>query len=418
MKRCMLVAAVAACFATAAQAASEVVVYGVLMPFVENVKTSDATQGAPSDRPSLLPATAYTGVNDSPRTRITVGTTQLGFRGFEDIGADLRLVWQLESGFQIDQNAGPGLGARNSKVGLSSKAWGEVNLGQWDTPYKFISLPINPFRAGYVFDYTNIMGNPGLGVPDTTTQFTRVPGKPDAAFDRRQGNSIQYWTPRWAGFSARFMVSVNEGRTLPSATNVGISPTLYSMAVMYDNGPLSIRYGYEEHRDYFGLSQLSSAGSSAAATAANGGSKDKANKVVVLWRIGNTRLAGAFEELKYHNDDSLAGALTDYKRRAFYGIVEQFFAGGNQSVWASYGKAEDGSCGRAGGLSCSTNSMGADFWALGYIYRFSKRTEGYLAYYKIDNKQSGTYATQPFVVNPVAPGADTTGYGGGLIHYF
>src|SRR6185295_5384101 len=112
------------------------------------------------------------------------GTTQWGFRGFETLAPGLKVVWQLESAFQIDQNTGPGLGARNSKVGLQG-GWGEVNFGQWDTPYKFISLPINPFRAGYVFDYTAIMGNPGMGVPGTTTQFSRAGAKPDAAFDRR-----------------------------------------------------------------------------------------------------------------------------------------------------------------------------------------------------------------------------------------
>ncbi|HUP29282.1 MAG TPA: porin, partial [Usitatibacter sp.] len=128
--------AAACASASGALAQSEIVVYGVVMPFVDQAKTSGATLGAPSDRPTLVPATAYTGSNAASRTRITVGTTQLGFRGFETLSPTLKLVWQLESGFQIDDNAGPGIGARNSKIGLQGP-WGEVNLGQWDTPYKF-----------------------------------------------------------------------------------------------------------------------------------------------------------------------------------------------------------------------------------------------------------------------------------------
>jgi predicted porin len=399
-----------------AGAQAEVVVYGVVMPFLESVETKGATSAAPSDRPALLPAAAYTGVNDPSRARMTVGTSQLGFRGSEDLGGGLKLVWQLESGFQIDQNTGPGLGARNSKGGLQGR-WGEVFLGQWDTPYKFISLPINPFRAGYVFDYTPIMGNPGLGVPATTTQFTRVGAKPDAAFDKRAGNSVQYWTPRMGGFSARLGWSTDEGRTPDTATAPGIRPQIWSAALMYDVGSLSLRYAYEQHDDYFGLSALGTVpGSSAPATSSNQSSKDRAHKIVAIYRIGGTRIAAAVEELRYRNDDSAAGAIQEYKRRAYYVIVEQQF--GNNSIWGSYGRAEDGSCGRVGGIACSTSAMGADYWTVGYIYRFSKRTEVFVAYYSLDNKESGTYGVQPAVGGPIAPGADTMGAGVGIIHYF
>jgi predicted porin len=415
--RASLFVLAASTFACAqAHAQSEVIVYGVAMPFLENVKTTGATGAPPSERPTMLASSAYTGVNDSSRWRMSSGTSNLGFRGYEQLGAGLRLVWQLESGFQIDQNTGPGLGARNSKAGLQG-GWGEVFLGQWDTPYKFISLAINPFRAGYVFDYTPIMGNPGLGVPATTTQFTRVGAKPDAAFDKRVGNSVQYWSPRLGGFSARLGYSVDEGRTLDAPSSAGIKPVIWSAALMYDLGSLSLRYGFERHQDYFGLSALSSVpGSSIAATLTNRTSRDQAHKVVAIYRIGGTRIAGTIEELRYRNDDTIGGALSEYKRRAFYVLVEQQF--GNNSIWGSYGKAQDGSCALVGGASCSTRAMGADYWTVGYIYRFSKRTEVFVTYYRLDNKESGTYSPQPIVGASIAPGADTVGAGVGILHYF
>jgi predicted porin len=319
----------------------------------------------------------------------------------------------LESGFQIDQNTGPGLGARDSKLGLQNR-WGEIFLGQWDTPYKYISLPVNPLRAGYVFDRTAITGNPGFGVPNTTTQFTRIGAKPDASFDRRAGNSVQYWSPKLGGLALRVGYSVDEGKGPVTPTGPTVSPTIFAASVAYDVGTLSLRYGYEQHNDYFGMSQI---GGSAAGTAANSSSKDRGHKFVVLYRIGNTRLTGLVEQLEYRNDDSTAGAVKGYKRVAFYGVVEQFFANAS-SVWISYGRAADGSCTRVGGASCSTRAIGADYLTLGYIYRFSKRTEVFAAYYRVNNKENGTYSTGPFIALAPAPGADVQGAGVGIIHFF
>ena len=410
----ILAAAVAASLATLAHA--EVVVYGTAMPFFDNVKTEHATTVAPSDRPSQLPASAYTGLNDPARNRITVGTTNLGFRGTEELGGDLKAVWQLESGFQIDQNNGPGLGARDSKLGLQHKVFGEIFLGQWDTPYKYISLPMNPLRAGYTFDRTPITGNPGQQVPNTTTQFQRIGAKPDASFDRRQGNSVQYWSPNWAGFTFRVGHSVNEGKGPVIAGGPTISPTITAASAQYDRGTLSLRYAYEQHDDYFGMSQI---GGSAAGTSANSSSRDRGHKLVLLWLIGNTRITAMAERLEYRNDDGTLNAVNKYKRNAYYGVLEQRFFNGAHSLFVGYGRADDGSCEKVGGASCSTHALGAYYWNAGYIYRFSRRTEGFLAYYHLDNKESGSYSIGPFPNGvSIAPGADITGYGAGLIHFF
>jgi predicted porin len=413
-RKLLLATAVSATFTGFAH--GEVVVYGTAMPFFDNVKTEHATTVVPDDRPSQLPASAYTGLNDPARNRITVGTSALGFRGTEDLGTDLKAVWQLESGFQLDQNTGPGLGARDSKVGLQHKKFGEIFLGQWDTPYKYISLPMNPLRAGYTFDRTPITANPGFQVPNTTTQFTRIGAKADASFDRRQGNSVQYWTPNWAGFTFRIGHSVNEGKGAVVAGGPVISPTITAASVQYDRGTLSLRYAYEQHDDYFGMSQI---GGSAAGTRTNTSSRDRGHKLVLLWLINNTRITAMAERLEYKNDDTAPLAVNKFQRNAFYGVLEQRFGGGVHSVFAGYGRADEGSCDRVNGASCSTNNLGATYWNAGYIYRFSRRTEGFIAYYHLDNKDSAQYSIGPFVNGVgIAPGADITGYGAGLIHFF
>jgi predicted porin len=208
---------------------------------------------------------------------------------------------------------------------------------------------------------------------------------------------------------------VNEGKAAAVAGGPVISPTLTGVSAQYDAGALSIRYAYEQHDDYFGMAQL---GGSAGATAANPSSKDLANKLVVIWRIANTRIAALAEQLKYKTDDSLVGAVNEYKRNAYYIVVEQFFAN-KSSVWAAYGRAEDGSCTRVGGASCSTRALGGDNFAAGYIYRLSNRTWVYATYYRMNNKENGQYSPGPTVSTlAVAPGADTTAMGVGIYHYF
>jgi predicted porin len=416
MKARKTVLAATLALALPAYADSVVEMYGLAFPYFDAAETKNATQVAPAfgDRPSQLPSTAYTGVNDAKRNRITVGTSNWGVRGYEDLAPGLRAVWQLESGFQIDQNNGPGLGARDSKVGLQGKAWGEIFMGQWDTPYKYISLPVNPLRAGYVFDRTAITGNPGFGVNNTTTQFTRIGAKPDASFDRRQGNSIQYWSPAWGGFTFRLQHSVNEGKGAIVTGGPVIQPTINAFSAVWSWGQLSLRYAYEEHKDYFGLSQL---GGNAAGTTTNPHSKDSAHKVVWLYRIGNTRFTGLFERLKYQTDDSVLGHITSYKRDAWYVVLEQFF--GQSSVFGSYGQAADGDCTMSGPIACVTHGLGAKYFTVGYIYRFSKRTEFVLSYYKMDNKANAQYSPGPTVSGAaVAPGADTQAFGAGIWHSF
>ena len=417
MKPSKSLLAAALALAGSAQAASVVEMYGTVFPVLDSAETKNASVApAAADRPTQVAAGAYTAANDPRRARITVGTTNWGFRGYEDLWPGLRAVWQLESGFQIDQNAGPGIGARDSKVGLQSPVWGEIFLGQWDTAYKYISLPVNPLRGGYVFDRTAITGNPGMGVGNTTTQFTRTGAKPDASFDRRQGNSVQYWTPTWGGLSFRLQHSVNEGRAAIVAGGPIVSPVVNSVSAVWSAGQLSLRYAYEEHKDYFGLSQL---GGGAAGTLTNSSSKDTGHKFVVLYRIANTRLTGMIEQLKYTNDDSGAGNVKEYKRTAWYGVVEQFFDANKQSFFASYGRAADGTCTRVGPLACVTAELGAKYMTLGYIYRFSKRTEGFIMYYRLDNKRNAQYSPGPMVNGAsIAPGADTAAAGLGMIHFF
>ena len=63
---------------------------------------------------------------------------------------------------------------------------------------------------------------------------------------------------------------------------------------------------------------------------------------------------------------------------------------------------------RNGAPGCLTGGMGAKYYVLGYIYRFSKRTEVFAAYYNLDNRaaharRSVRARSSPRVPIPLAP---------------
>lgn len=395
-------------------------IYGTLYPLVENIAATGATGSPPESRPNQLPAPAYTGADQGRRTRLTLGSSNIGFRGSVDVTGSFSAWWQVEAGAAIDgDSSGIGgtnvLGLRNSAVGLSGP-FGTALVGNWDTPYKWAALFSTALPAGQNFDDNSLIGNPGFGVFGTTTLSTRVNGKADAAFDRRQGNSVQYWTPTWNGLAARFAYSFAEGKSASTSSPV-IAPEVFSAAVSYENKPLVLRYTHEQHNDYFGMSQIGGA----APSATNVSSKDVGDKIVGSYSIGDTSVSAIYERLGYSNDDT--GAETNvrkYRRDAFYVTAEQKFAVGK--LWLSYGKTSDGSCSTVGNGECTTSGLGATEWVVGFVHKLNKYVELYAVYYDIRNRESGTYQPVSAVNVPAngmpAPGLNIQSFGAGMFYAF
>jgi hypothetical protein len=174
-----------------------------------------------------------------------------------------------------------------------------------------------------------------------------------------------------------------------------------------------VRYAYERHQDYFGLSQL---GGSAAATTANDGSTDQGHLLVGhLTLSSGTRISAMAERLSYENADDTAGVVKSYARYAACAVVQQRF--GDHQLWASFGMAEKGKCELAGGGECVTDGLGAHQLGLGYSYSIGKSFDVYAAYYQMTNERSASYGV---VGGPgaVAPGGDTRGIGLGFLYTF
>lgn len=395
--------------------------YGTLLPFVDTSKTSGATAVVPEERPTLVPESAYTGIDREARQRVTVGTSNFGFRGSYAIDEHLQAVLQIESAIPVDDDvkgapAGE-WGNRDTWVGLRDDRYGSLLIGSFDTPYKRTTLALAAVRGINPFDYDALLENPGFNVFGTTTSSRPDQGPPgtNASFSRRQGNSLQYWSPQWQGVSFQLGYSVSEDAArIDEATTT--QPQIVSGSVEYARGALVLRYAYEQHVDYFGLSSF---GGSAARTTSNRSSTDGAHKLFLQYDIAatKTRIAAAVEQLHYENDDTVVGAVTEYERRAMYAIVKQKL-GGAHNLWLAYGRADAGRCELVGSGACGTQGLGAQLYSLGYVYQLNGKVDLYGVYYSVENDESAQYGLLPSPGLSVAPGADASGFGFGILITF
>lgn len=410
MNKKLIALAIASAFAAPGAAlaqGSSVTIYGTFNVDFENVERDGATSVGSTPN-TMVGAALITGADLPSRNRVSSNSSNIGFRGTEDLGNGLKAIFQCESGVAVDTGAESSstgdFCTRNSHVGLSH-AWGTVFYGNWDTPYKFVSLRQDAFYATGIGVNDGIIGTPGFGVATATQAAPLAIGTAaNASFDRRQGDSVQYWSPNWNGLSFRVQYSANEAKSADNAV-AEINPYIYGGAVVYENGPLYVNLAYERHEDYFGLSSLTAAAGVPGATYDE--SEDQGIKFGVGYTFGNTTLNFIYENLDYETNNSAVGAVTDYDRDAFY--INLLHKIGAWTVRASYGHADEGDC-SANGIACDSDELGADAYTVGASYSFSKRTDVYALYVYVDTDDLSSYNFGINALgNPATPGGATAG---------
>jgi predicted porin len=380
-----------------AAAQSSVEIYGRLNADFESVESTGAASGQ----------------NFARRNRVTSNSSNIGFRGSEQLGAGLKGIFQIESAVNFDDGTSSGFWAsRNSGIGLQG-GWGQLTIGQWDSPYKYSTLRMDPTGDTGIAAYTGILGGTGsITAGQGGTSFAQR-----ASFDRRVSNMIQYWTPSWSGLSGRFAYGATDSSLGSASTGVaegsGLKPNLLSAMANYEAGPLYATLAYERHKDFQALNTL------LAAPASSG--RDQAWKAGISYKLANALTLGAiYERLQYRaNDISGLGAL-ERKVNNFYMVGK--YETGVHSIALSYGQKGQEKLSGAG-FSDLPDSKAHQISAR-YGYSFSKRTELYAIATRITN---GSNAFQEFGNSPLTSttlfrdpsrGGDQTGYGLGMIHTF
>jgi predicted porin len=210
-----------------------------------------------------------------------------------------------------------------------------VLLGRWDTPYKLGPISVDPWGD--------------VRLPGMVTTI-----HDNGNFDLRSNNAVQYWTPNIQGFQARVHYSANEAK---SAT---ANPTLYSLGVTYDKGPIYLHFATEQHRNRTG----------AEGTAVSS-FKETGNQIVGMFRAGKSlKLGLTYETIK----------KTTWANKQKNVLFNGTYTTGPHNILFMVGSSKDGRLTAAG----SPNPK-ASTWGLGYNYVLSKRTYVYADYASIKN---------------------------------
>jgi general bacterial porin, GBP family len=213
MKKNVIVAAVAtlaASFATAASAQSSVTLYGLVdtgLTFVNNVVDTN-------------PNHANTKASYHGLTSGNLQESRWGMRGSEDLGGGMKAIFNLESGFDLNNGQQDnGLFGRQAYVGLSSDV-GTVTMGrQYDSALDYLG----PLSAAGTWG---------------GTYFGHVAGNDNLNSNFSIANAIKFQSNNYSGFSFSGMYGFSN-QAGGFANN-----RAYAFGAGYANGPLKVGAGY------------------------------------------------------------------------------------------------------------------------------------------------------------------------------
>jgi len=363
MKKSLLALAVLGAYAGVASAQSSVTMYGTLDMAGTIVKNDGSSR-----RLSL----STNGVNSS----------QLGFRGIEDLGGGLKAGFNLiaELNGTDAGNVGAKFFGRRSTVSLFSNA-GELRLGRDYTP-TFWNLTI--------FD---AFGTNGVGSTLNPRQLYA---------GTRQDNTIQYFLPsNIGGFYGQFMAGAGEGGTS------GDRPARYvGGRIGFAAGPFDIAGAYAQERFQIGSNITGTTGVGQLVPIAAGAEQK-------TWNVGGSWDFGFIKLLGYYDEEKIPNA-----KEKFASISANFPFGQNEfRIGYDMSKLD-----RAGALPDSK----VDQLKGTYQYNLSKRTMVYASYSMLRNKDNasrlsvlgGAQASSNNAPGAPTPGGDSQGAQFGVRHFF
>ncbi|RXZ38705.1 porin [Oxalobacteraceae bacterium CAVE-383] len=403
----LMVAALGAAFALpiAAQAQTNVTIYGKLYPDITHVNVTGATPAGSSV--SSLSAAAKT-TNDISATSMDSPNSRLGFKGSEDLGGGMSAIFQLEMGFSSDTGTLSTANtpfSRNTFVGLTGN-FGTVKLGNMDTVYKELGdqMPFLGLTSGNFMSTSTVLSKP---------TFTN---DSSSSFHLRRANSFYYTSPKLGGFTALADWSPNE--TVGDATS-----GVYSTGVKYENGPIYAALAYELHKDMFGGSMGTIGGvgsitgsSTAPVIPAGLSSKDSAVRGTFQYTFSDGWKAEVdVANLRYtESGQTAAGKFNTYKHNTWaVGVQKEM---GAVTLVGSTGMEGAGSCTLTGGIACNTAGLNARMLNLGAGYSLSKRTLLFAVYTRLSNDSSAV--TTSWLNGKAVDGQDQSIVAMGISHSF
>jgi predicted porin len=310
---------------------------------------------------------------------------------------------------------------RNSRVGFTGESWGGVWYGTNENIYERYLYTTDPLDGAMgVGGNLSILGSPGYNVV-----FDAPRGAPfgTAGFYRRTEHTIWYDSPNWNGLTFGIAYGMPAFKTTcaavagPACVNGGdtVNPYEFSGGIKYAGTsiPLELWFAAEQHKNYFGIAAIKPV------TAVGDGSTDTGLQFGAAYTLGDVRIFGVYEQLKYKHSGAIGLTdVTEYKRNAWGVGLKWNLASGY--FGAQYLQALNASCTLNSG-GCNADDTGGSLIGAGYFHNMSKQTQVYLVGAYIQNKDLASYSPAGGlgVFNgAVAPGQDVTSVTIGVKHSF
>lgn len=359
MDKRLAAVAVAGMLLPPAASAATVTLYGVVDSFVGYFRNSEKS---------------VTSLNSGG-----LAGSRWGMRGMEDLSSDLKAVFVLEGGFNVDTGTnaqGGRLFGRRATVGMLSNTYGEIAAGRQPTPgYEFAATfdPVLMAPGSVAASLTGESSNPWMFNP------LNDPARAD--------NAIRYNSPSFGDVTASAAHVFSENVGTPVNRNYDIVSFLYS------GNHLTAGYGF------------------ARATGTTNLTPDTSRQIEHAFAASyETRWATLYGtyQLRYR-----LGAAHDSAWQV--GTTIPVGASGNLKL--GYGARDSGV---VNGLPSNTATDDVRAWAVGYTYQASKRTTLYAFFKRLDNRGSSKQTIFP----PGGLGAPTqlhesvNSVGAGIYHRF
>lgn len=336
--------------------------------FAENANftfygTADVSYDVVNTGNGTTTANGATAVSGTSKRVVSSNVSKFGFKGSEDLGGGLAVVWQIEQQINIDDAAKNTFASRNTFAGVKSETLGTVLLGIHDTPYKISTRKLDVF---------------GDNIADNRALLGIKPAATGQGFELRPSNVLAYISPAMGGVTAA-IATVN----LSEANDVSTQKTntALSLAVMYDAAPFYGSVAYEKH----------------ALETVAAGANEKATRLGFGFTQDMFSIGLVYEKI---TDNFAAGNVNQYGHNTVY--LGGKFNIGLDAVKFAYGKA-----GTLGTGAAQVADSGATQISVGYDMSMSKRTKLYALYSKISNGKGINYE---FSQNSGAANT-TSGYG-------
>ena len=372
MKKSLLALAVLGAFAGTAAAQSSVTLYGTVDVNGRWVK---------NDNQSRRFSQATDGINSS----------QLGFRGVEDLGGGLRAGFNLLSGVNADSGtANAKFFNRRSTVSLFSPA-GELRLGRDYTP---------TFWNSTIFD---AFGTVGLGNSQVVARYVHV----------RQDNAIGYFLPsNLGGLYGQLMVAASESNN--GVSTAGDKPARnISGRIGFAAGPFDVAFAAGQDRfgalgALNGASQAALLGTSSIALANAGAS---AGAILPGDKVNTYNLGGAFD-FGFFKLMSYVERVDLERSKETRGHISANFRLGQGELRVGYNRSKYDADVAAAGLDSTIHQAAAT-----YQYNLSKRTAMYGTIAWLDNKDA-TAGALPGGNGTPGNNGTSKGFELGVRHFF